>query len=273
MKVLGASASHRPWGNTDILVHHALEGARAEGAEIRFLRLTDLGLRPCTGCMACVFQGRDCALDDGLGEFLTALRWADAVVLGSPTYVLGATGILKTLQDRMIRFGVAREFVGRPGMAVAVAGVRGWESYALPQTALTFLFLGMPVVDQFVGYAQGPGEILDDAEACARAERGGAALARGTTSYLGEPGACPVCHLDLVALRPDGGAHCPLCDLPGRWRDEGGFEPTPGAVPRWSEDMMAHHFRDKILPSGPRFKKRIRELKGRVEAFRTRIGR
>jgi len=42
MKILGISCSRRPWGNTDILVHHALKGASFEGAEIRFLRLTDL---------------------------------------------------------------------------------------------------------------------------------------------------------------------------------------------------------------------------------------
>lgn len=268
MNVLGVSASCRSWGNTDLLVQHALGGARGEGAETRFLRLTDLELRPCTGCMACVFKDRDCALDDGLELFLEALRWADAVVLGSPTYVLGATGTLKTLQDRMIRFGIAREFVGRPGLAVAAAGVPGWEPYALPQVSLFFLFLGMPVVDQFVGYAQGPGEVLDDRAACERAVKGGAALAGGETGYRGRAGSCPVCHFDQVTMRPDGSAECTLCALPGHW-NTGGFQPAAGAEPRWSEAMLRHHFVDKILPSGTRFKQRSRELRKRVEAFRS----
>ncbi|MHB8763333.1 MAG: flavodoxin family protein, partial [Deferrisomatales bacterium] len=102
MKVLGVSASCRPWGNTDILVQQALRGAVAEGAEVRFVRLSELELRPCTGCMACVFKERDCVQGDRLGELLEAWRWSEAVVLGSPTYVLGATAGIKNLQDRMI---------------------------------------------------------------------------------------------------------------------------------------------------------------------------
>lgn len=276
MQILGLSASDRPWGNTDLLVHHALRAAAGEGAQTRFLRLTDLELGPCRGCMACVFKDRDCVQDDRLPEVLDALRWADGVVLGSPTYVLGATAVVKNLQDRLIRFGVAREFVGRPGVAVAAAGVRGWEPFALPQLCLTFLFLGMPVVDQFVGYAQGPGEVLDDRAACVRAAEAGRALGRGEREYRGDPGACPVCHLDLVTGMPDGTARCTLCDLAGHWEAGGrgarAFRPEPGAEPRWSEARMRHHFREMILPSGPRFKSRIREIRARVEAFREGSG-
>jgi len=275
MKILGISASVRVWGNTDLLVHRALHGAAGEGAETRFLRLTELDLNPCNGCMACVFKGRDCVQKDRFGEFLEAFRWADGVVLGSPTYVLGATGAVKNLQDRMIRFGVVREFVGKPGLALATAGVPGWEPFALPQVSLTLLFLGMPVVDQFVGYAQGPGEVFDDTAAWSRAFEGGRALGRGEEAYRGSPGTCPVCHLDLVIGQSDGSACCTLCQLPGRW--EAGaygqrFRPDPDAEPRWSEGMMRHHFVDKILPSGPRFKGRIKELRARVAAFREEVG-
>jgi multimeric flavodoxin WrbA len=272
LNILGISASARPWGNTDLLVHHALRGAEAEGGRGRFLRLTDLDLGPCKGCMACVFKEVDCVQPDRLPELVEAWRWADAVVLGSPTYVLGATGAVKNLQDRFIRFGIAREFVGKPGVAVAAAGVPGWEPFALAQLSLTFLFLGMPVVDQWVGYGQGPGEVLDDEAACRRAREAGRALARGETAYRGDPGACPVCHLDLVAGLGDGASRCTLCDLPGTWEDAGdgrrSFRPEPGAESRWSEASMRHHFVDRILPSGPRFKARIKEIRARVEAFR-----
>jgi multimeric flavodoxin WrbA len=270
MKVLGLSASHRPWGNTDLLVRHALRGAEGEGAETRFLRLNDLELRSCTGCMACLFKDRDCHVEDGLPQVVEALRWADAVALGSPTYVLGATGILKTLQDRMIRYGMAREFEGKPAVAMAAAGVPGWEPFALPQVSLTFLFLGMPIVDQFVAYAQGPGEVYWDAGALSRAEAAGSALARNETRYRGEAGICPVCHFDLVTARGDGAAYCTLCGLPGSWEPGSAgpaFRPRTGAEPRWSEAMMRHHFQEKILPSGPRFRSRLKEIRARVQAF------
>ncbi len=271
MNVLGLSASARSWGNTDILVRLVLRGAAQEGAETRFLKLTDLDLGPCRGCMACVFRDRDCVQEDRFGEFLSAMRWADAVVLGSPCYVLGATAVVKNLHDRMIRFGMRREFAGRPGVAVAAAGVPGWEPLVLSQVSMFFLFLGMPVVDQFVGHAQGPGEVLDDPGACERALAAGRALARGETAYRGDPGTCPVCRLNLVVTRGDGTAYCVLCDLPGRWQPEGGrvvFEPEEGAEPRWSEAVMRRHFDERILPSGPRFKARLREIRSRVETLR-----
>lgn len=271
--ILGISASARPWGNTDLLVRHALRGAEAAGARTRFLRVSDLELGPCRGCMACVFRDRDCVQDDRFPEFLEAFREADGVALGSPAYVLGATAAVKNLQDRMIRFGLAREFVGRPGLALAAAGVPGWEPFTLAQVGLTFLFLGMPLVDQVLGYGQGPGEVLDDEAACRRAREGGEALGRGETGYRGPPGACPVCRLDLVGGRPDGGARCLLCDLPGAWEAPDGagsrrFRPDPGAEPRWSEASMRRHFAERILPSGPRFRARLRELRARVDAFR-----
>ena len=271
MKVLGLSASCRSWGNTDLLVRHALRGAVGEGAEARFLRLADLELQPCTGCMACVFKERDCVVEDGLHRLLNDLRWCDGLVLGSPTYVLGASGLIKTLQDRLIRFGMTRELGGKPGLAVAAAGVPGWETFALPQLSLTFLFLGMPVVDQFVGYAQGPGEVFYSPESLARADEGGAAMARGERHFRGEAGACPVCHFDLVTGGPDGSGHCPLCDLPGVWSPEDGrrvFRPEKGAEPRWSETVMRHHFHEKIVPSGARFRSRRKEILGKVRAFR-----
>jgi multimeric flavodoxin WrbA len=260
----------REWGNTDLLVRHALAGATAEGAETRFLRLTELDLKPCRGCMSCIFKDRDCVVPDRLPEVLEALRWADAVVIGSPAYVLGATGALKNLQDRLIRFGIKREFAGKPGLAVVAAGVPGWVPFSLPQVSLSFLFLGMPVVDQFVGFAQGPGEILFDEAALGRARAGGEALAAGAREFRGESGACPSCHFDLVTSRPGGDAFCPLCDLPGRWGEAGGrpvLEPHPAAEARWSEASMREHFAGKILPSGPRFKARLGEIRGRLKTF------
>ena len=275
MKILGMSASVRPWGNTDLLVQHALQGARDGGAECRFVRLTDYELRPCTGCMACVFKGRDCHLEDGLPAVLEELRGTDALVLGSPTYVLGATGPLKTLQDRLIRFGVEREFVGRLSVALAVAGVPGWEPYALQQVSLTLLFLGMPIVDQFTGYGQGPGEVLDDTAACERAREAGAALASGDHTYRGSPGTCPACHLDQVVRTADGGGSCLMCDLPGHWEMHGEaarFVPAEGAKSRFSEEKIYEHFHDRVLPSGPRFREQMRDYRERVKEFREGIG-
>ncbi len=272
MRVLGVSASSRAWGNTDILVRHVLRSAEGEGAETQFLRLADFDIGSCTGCMSCIFKNRDCVIDDGLHDIVEAMRWSDAVVIGSPTYVLGAAGVINTLRERLSRFGtVCCDFRGKPAIAIAAAGVPGWEPFALPQISLTFLALGMPIVDQFVGYGQGPGEVFWDSESLARAEACGLALARGGTVYVGPPGTCPVCHFDLVKVESDGSGHCQLCDLPGSWtRDEEElrFQPRIGAQPRWSEDNLKLHLQERLLPSGSRFKSRVSEIRAKVHALK-----
>ena len=287
MHVLGISASSRHWGNTDLLVHHALAGAREAGAGTEFLHLADFELRPCTGCMRCVFDDRDCVIDDGYHEVLRAMRGADAIVLGSPAYLLGAATLVKLLHERLLRFATsAREFVGRPGVAVAAAGRPGYEPFALPQIATVFLSLGMPVVDQFVGYGQGPGEVLGDEAALARATAAGAALARGDVEFRGDPGACPSCHFDLVTLKAGGRGHCPLCDLPGTWEPGGvgagipavlgassapavpHFVADPDAQSRWAEDQVRRHFQESLLPSRDRFREHRHEIRARVDALR-----
>lgn len=53
MKILGISGGTRNGAN-DCMCKEALLAAKAEGAEIEFIRLTDLNIQHCTGCKACV---------------------------------------------------------------------------------------------------------------------------------------------------------------------------------------------------------------------------
>lgn len=267
MKVLGISTSRRKWGNTDLLVGAALKGARAEGAEILLARPAHWDLKPCNGCMRCVFQGRDCVIEDRFDELYRALRWADAVILGSPTYVLLPNSVQKVIQDRLIQMGRSHEMAGKTGMAMVTAGVPAWEGFSLTIASLALQFLGMKMVDHFVGNGQGPGEILDNEAALKRAERGGRALGRGERAYLGEPGICPVCELNLVTVRDGGQGHCEVCDLEGEIRG-GRLIPAPGAKARMAREMVDHHFNERVLPSGPVFKARVKEYLARAAEFR-----
>jgi len=271
MHVLGISTSKRRWGNTDILVHSVLRGATAQGATAEFLRAADLDLKPCMGCMSCVFKETDCVIKDRFGELLAAFRRADAVVFGCPTYVLGSNSVLHVIGERLIRYGATREFKGKTGVAVAAAGVPGWVPFVEEELSRFFLFLDVALVDRFIGYAQGPGEVLDDTAALERARRAGEALARGERQWLGETGSCPVCHLDLVSALPGGKGACTLCDIEGELEEKEGkmvLEPAPGSEPRWTEASMAEHFLGKILPSGPRFKARVKEVVAAVNTFK-----
>ena len=68
MKILGISAGTRN-RNNDSMCKEALMGAKEMGAEIEFIRLLDLDIKYCTGCIACVKslmsgKGGQCVLKD-----------------------------------------------------------------------------------------------------------------------------------------------------------------------------------------------------------------
>ncbi len=122
MKILGLVGSYRNLGNTEVLVKEALMESQHYGAEVDILRLTDLRIEPCKGCMACVFKEEECRIPDGWRTFLDKLAESDAVILGAPTYLLGPAGIIKMITDRNIAFQAeALQHTGKPG---AIIGLR-----------------------------------------------------------------------------------------------------------------------------------------------------
>ncbi|MGD9375711.1 MAG: flavodoxin family protein, partial [Anaerolineae bacterium] len=101
-QVLGLIGSARPWGNSDLLVRQALLGAQAEGAAIQVLRLTDLDLASCTGCMRCVIGGKPCPLEDDMSWLIETIQDADGLVVAAPTYFLGVAAVIKLILDRLL---------------------------------------------------------------------------------------------------------------------------------------------------------------------------
>ncbi|MHA1431093.1 MAG: flavodoxin family protein, partial [Candidatus Freyarchaeota archaeon] len=73
MKILGLVGSYRKYGNTEVLVREALMSASEMGAEVELLRLTDLTIKPCKGCMACVFKNAECRIEDDANFFFSKL--------------------------------------------------------------------------------------------------------------------------------------------------------------------------------------------------------
>ncbi|MBS7637233.1 flavodoxin family protein, partial [Candidatus Bathyarchaeota archaeon] len=217
MKVLGLIGSYRKLGNTEVLVKEALMEAQKLGAQVDVLRLTDLKIEPCKGCMACVFKQEECKIQDDWNIFRKKLDESDAVIIGAPTYLLGPAGIVKMIIDRNISLQTRTLHVkSKRGAIIGVAGIKGWEPFTMALLNVFMFTCGIKVVDQAIFYAQGPGEILLDETAMERARKLGKNVLQTAIkpaedqTYLGEQGICPVCHQNLFSLK-NGILECALC--------------------------------------------------------------
>lgn len=101
-RILGLVGSARPWGNSELMVRQVLQGTTAEGVTGHLIRLTNLDLEPCTGCMRCVIGDKPCRISDDMVWLIQAIQAADGLVLAAPTYFLGPAAVIKLVLDRML---------------------------------------------------------------------------------------------------------------------------------------------------------------------------
>lgn len=103
-KILALMGSPRNDSNTEILLDHFLDGARAEGADIVKHRVSDLGLEPCSGCLRCNVLGLCANKKDDWQDFAFSWKEAHGVVLASPVYFHNVTAQTKIVIDRFRSF-------------------------------------------------------------------------------------------------------------------------------------------------------------------------
>jgi multimeric flavodoxin WrbA len=247
-RLLGLSAGS-VGGSVEIALKEALQAAEAEGATVELVRLDELRLS----------SGPDAAAPDDGWWFWERLMAADGFIVACPIVSRTITGRLKLLMDKLLGPNADRaivekliamreageepvvpfrldERVLRPRVAgfIAVGGslTPQWKGLCLPTMhALTFS-LQAAVVDQIVTAGSGtPQSIVLDEDALARAAQLGRNVAAqlGRTfeeaEYVGPPGLCPMCHLDVISLQ-DRAVTCATCGARGRLTDEAVVEWT-----------------------------------------------
>jgi multimeric flavodoxin WrbA len=240
MKLLGVSAG-AAGGSAEILLKAALMEAEAEGAtEVSWLRLDDLRIStgPTLG-----------PADDDCPWFWEQVMASDGVIYSSPIYSRTIPGKLRLLTDRVFGPHADVGFVEllleheRSGRAIAVpftpdhrvlrprvaaflvtggALTPQWNTLALPLMHSLAFSMRSGVVDQAVFAGAGtPQSIVLDPAALARARTLGANTAQQLgrayedVEYRGEPGLCPLCHLNVFDIRVDG-VECATCGAEGR---------------------------------------------------------
>ena len=105
MKILAINGSHRGRrGCTQLLLDKLSEVATSTGAEFETIVLTE---KKINSCIACGFCGKPETMghciyetEDDVKGIFDVMRAADIIVYGSPVYVFGLTGRMKTFLDR-----------------------------------------------------------------------------------------------------------------------------------------------------------------------------
>ena len=103
MKIVILMGSPNPQGSTDILAESFKKGAEEAGHSVSLIRVCGLDIRPCTGCVACGYEG-DCVQADDNEIVRKALLSCDMVVFATPLYYYGMTAQLKAVVDRFCAY-------------------------------------------------------------------------------------------------------------------------------------------------------------------------
>lgn len=99
MKIVVLQGSPNVNGSTAILVEEFARGARNAGHSVVRIDVDRADVAPCTGCVACGYEGL-CAQHDGMDAVRAEILSADMVVFATPLYYYGMSAQLKTVVDR-----------------------------------------------------------------------------------------------------------------------------------------------------------------------------
>lgn len=101
--ILFINGSPRKKGRTVQYLKEIEKWAKREGAKTELIHLLDFKILPCLGCYSnsakdCIFP---CRQKDDMEKIYSLLLKAQGIVLGSPSYWFGPTGLVKNFIDRL----------------------------------------------------------------------------------------------------------------------------------------------------------------------------
>jgi multimeric flavodoxin WrbA len=98
-----------------------LEGAQAEGAEVRLFELGAGTVKPCISCHTCQKEGY-CVIEDDYQAIQKAMIESNGIVLASPNYIYNVTAQMKALLDRSFSMYHCQMLHGKYGACVIASG-------------------------------------------------------------------------------------------------------------------------------------------------------
>ncbi len=140
IKLFGISGSPRK-ASTDYIVQEALRfAAEMYSAQIEYFSATGKKINFCTHCDHCIKTRNGCVYKDDMQSIYEKLKWADAIIIGTPVYQGMLSAQTKAIMDRC-RAIAAQDihFIrNKPGAALAVGGDRTGGQEPSIQAILNF---------------------------------------------------------------------------------------------------------------------------------------
>lgn len=237
-KLLGLGCG-QPGGSAEILLKAALRSAESEGVQIELVRLGELRIP----------EGREPPESDDAQWLWERLIACDGLIISTPVISRTVPAKLKLIWDRLLGPNADAAIVEKllamqragdtpsvsfrmdprvlkPRVAgfIAVGGslTPQWTTLALPILHTATFSMQIAVVDQvqFWGAGTPRSIVLDDAALDRAAQLGRNVVQQlGTpfaqARYLGDPGLCPACHLNVIVLRGSD-VECATCGARGK---------------------------------------------------------
>ena len=102
MKALILNGSARKdRGVTGRLLKSLVKGLTDGGAEVKEIETQNLTIKPCTACLSCMHKkAGECPLDDDMLGIYSELKTSDMLIMATPVYLDGMSGLLKMIMDR-----------------------------------------------------------------------------------------------------------------------------------------------------------------------------
>ncbi|HEV3034341.1 MAG TPA: flavodoxin family protein [Solirubrobacteraceae bacterium] len=144
VNVLGISSSPRLDGNSKLLMDAVLEGAEQSGHTVGSAYLVNAIAGHLRDCRTCRGPDGSCSIQDGYAQLLLErVLPADAIVIATPLYWYGVSGLLKTFLDRIFCFTSAGyndsqmvlERLPRKRLALVISAEESYRGATLGVTA------------------------------------------------------------------------------------------------------------------------------------------
>ena len=149
VKVLGISTSPRVKGNSDLLLRQALAGAESAGAQVDYIRLSDLNIAPCIECNSCYTTGK-CKIEDDYQMVSAKMLDADRLIFATPIFFMTVCAQAKMLIDRCQCLWAHKYVLKKPlitsagrdrrAMVIAVGGSRSKKMFESIRLTMKYYF-------------------------------------------------------------------------------------------------------------------------------------